>query len=120
MSNDILRGRLKGIGQARLAAIGLGTPPTTAPASVQSTSIFRQRQAEHEAAKRAPRVTSFTTAQLEHRANAAYVLDRYKSADLALRLKIRTEHGDLLALGRQIEAESQQPPDPTDPPPAAA
>jgi hypothetical protein len=115
-----MRTRLKGLGvsEARLAAIGMGAPSTAAPATTTEpvTSIFRQRQAEHEAAKRAPKVTAFTTAQLEHRANAQYVLEKYRAADLATRLKIRTEHGDLLALGREIEAENQENPDP----PAAA
>lgn len=106
MSNNDLRNRLQGIGENRLSALGLGAPKS-APASAAPTNIFRQRQAEHEAAEQAPKVTSFTTAQLEHRANAMYVLESYRSADLGLRLKIRTEHSDLLMLGRQIEAESE-------------
>jgi hypothetical protein len=115
-----MRTRLKGLGisEARLGAIGMGAPSTTAPATTTApTSIFRQRQAENEAAKQAAKraPTSFTTAQLEHRANAMFVLERYRAApDLGSRLRIRTEHGDLLALAHQIEAESLDNPDPLD------
>ena len=51
MSDDILRSRLQGIGTARLAAIGLGAPSTTAPATPEPTSI-RVKYAEHQAARK--------------------------------------------------------------------
>ena len=114
-----MRNRLKGLGisEARLAALGMGAPSTTAPAATgEPVSIFRAKYAEHRAPKpvtdaqraaNAAAVAALPAAEAEQRTQALQVFRAYAGADAITRSRIRGTYGSLIEQGRAVAAETE-------------
>ena len=115
-----MRTRLKGLGvsEARLAAIGMGAPSTTAPtAAAEPPSAFRAAWDAHNAKVNAPKPVTLPSANVA--LDAAKVHQKYRDGNAIERAYLREHCGAAVELGRRI-ALVESPETPPEPPPKAA
>jgi hypothetical protein len=114
MSDDILRGRLKGIGTARLAAIGLGAQPATPTPSTNPFTRARDAQqaaaAEAERAAKKEALASIPDGAIERHTSALVLFRRYRAADAIHRAHLRANYSTEIELGRQLDDLDPEPP----------
>jgi hypothetical protein len=113
-----MRTRLKGLGinEARLASLGLGATPTTAPAATEPTNIFARKYAEHVTKASTPKAPVLPDAKAAM--DAAKVFEQYEAGNAIERAYLREHHGAAVELGRRITL-IDSPESPPEPPKAA-
>jgi len=116
-TRDILKGI--GISEARLAAIGMGAPATTAPAATApphntiTTANNAQRAAtvEAERATKKAALAAMPDSAIERHAGALVLFRRYRAANAIHRAHLRANYSTEIELGRQLdELEPPEPP----------